>query len=318
MDYTLWKVRDQAPRGHRLFFAAQGTLFITVPNEWGVIVHLAYKGTKEIGVSKAVQIKQTNLTGRNYETRSAPDRLGSRTIITKEGRKMSRYWNRIVIEERPVSQMSKLMQTMVADMLSQNPSRTFDLCVIESAVAFLTPQRLLGLVTTEELEASIEELELVRDANNGVVFVQGEFSNYKKFETLEDAIMWFVKGDGFKIDGRREDVAEMAGVGVKDVQTILGPRCPFVNREFTQKDFEIWDQYDADQLIWAKQQVSQIVIDFLRQCSDDAYYWRVGDVIYYDDPKYGNVYTVNDLDYNSEYGLHCKSDNLRHHEAVSD
>jgi hypothetical protein len=46
------------------------------------------------------------------------------------------------------------------------------------------------------------------------------------------------------------------------------------------------------------------VVDVATQ--EPAYYWRVGNRYYLDAPYFGDVVAIDDLDYNSEIGLHVR------------
>lgn len=81
---------------------------------------------------------------------------------------------------------------------------------------------------------------------------------------------------------RRTDVARMAGVSERDVQPVS------VNEVRTAL---------ADR-------VPEAVLDVATQ--EPAHYWRVGTRYFLDDPYFGAVVDISDLDYNGEIGLHMR------------
>lgn len=78
---------------------------------------------------------------------------------------------------------------------------------------------------------------------------------------------------------RREEVAKLAGVSIEEVRP--------VTEEEVQTAL-------ADR-------VSSVVLDVATQ--QPAYYWRVKDRFFLDDPLFGEVVDFNDLRYNDTLGL---------------
>ena len=79
---------------------------------------------------------------------------------------------------------------------------------------------------------------------------------------------------------RRDEVARLAGVDISQVHPAT-----------------------ADQVRKAyADSAASVVVDVATQ--EPAYYWRAGDHYYLDDPFFGDVVAIDDLNYNSEIGLH--------------
>jgi hypothetical protein len=81
---------------------------------------------------------------------------------------------------------------------------------------------------------------------------------------------------------RRNDVAKLSGVPVSQVRPASAQ--------------ELRDAY-ADSAAWS-------VVEVATQ--EPAQYWRAGNRYYLDDPYFGDVVAIDDLDYNSEIGLHVR------------
>lgn len=79
---------------------------------------------------------------------------------------------------------------------------------------------------------------------------------------------------------RRHEVATLAGVPVNQVIPATAD--------------EVREAY-ADS-------AAAVVVEVATQ--EPANYWRVGNVFYLDDPSFGDVVAIDDLDYNREIGLH--------------
>lgn len=81
---------------------------------------------------------------------------------------------------------------------------------------------------------------------------------------------------------RKNDVATLTGVSIDAVTPATAE--------------EIREAY-ADS-------AAAVVVEVATQ--EPAYYWRVGSRYYLDDPYFGDVVAIDDLDYNSELGLHVR------------
>lgn len=84
---------------------------------------------------------------------------------------------------------------------------------------------------------------------------------------------------------RKEEVAVLAGVSVSQVHSATSAEV----REF-----------------YADRATSAVVNVMMKE---PASYWRVGDRYYFDDPYFGDVVAVDDLDYDSTLGLHVRRGN---------
>lgn len=81
---------------------------------------------------------------------------------------------------------------------------------------------------------------------------------------------------------RRDDVAKLAGVPANQVAQVTAGEVR---------------QAMADR-------VSEVVLEVATQ--ETATYWRAGTSYYLDDPCFGDVVDIEQLDYNSEIGLHAR------------
>ena len=87
---------------------------------------------------------------------------------------------------------------------------------------------------------------------------------------------------------RRDDVARLAGVSVGQVL----PATPD----------DVRHAY-ADR---ASSVVVEVACSGVSETGEPCYYWRVGQTYYLDDATFGDVVAIEDLDYNSQIGLHVR------------
>ncbi len=81
---------------------------------------------------------------------------------------------------------------------------------------------------------------------------------------------------------RKTEVAKLTGVDISQVHSASAA--------------EVREAY-ADR-------AASVVVDVATQ--EPAYYWRVDNTYYLDDPFFGDVVAIDNLDYNSEIGLHIR------------
>jgi hypothetical protein len=90
------------------------------------------------------------------------------------------------------------------------------------------------------------------------------------------------------MQSRRSDVARLAGVPESQVQpaTASDVRAAYADR--------------------ASSVVVEVACSGVSETGEPCYYWRVGQTYYLDDATFGDVVAIDDLDYNSEIGLHVR------------
>ena len=81
---------------------------------------------------------------------------------------------------------------------------------------------------------------------------------------------------------RKSDVAKLAGVPASQVNQVTARA--------------VQDAYSD--------RAASVVVEVATQ--EPAFYWRVGNKYYLDDPYFGDVVAIDDLDYDPEIGLHVR------------
>jgi len=81
---------------------------------------------------------------------------------------------------------------------------------------------------------------------------------------------------------RKNDVAKLAGVPASHVYQVTARA--------------VQDAYSD--------RAASVVVEVATQ--EPAFYWRVGNKYYLDDPYFGDVVAIDDLDYDPEIGLHVR------------